>query len=322
MNTSRSIILLPVLLLLVGACAAPTASANASGPAAITIAYGAIPLPSGWDDEVIDRIKNNQPLKKVLAVLDFEGNEILAGKVDLKMADMLTTSIVKSGRFDVVERNKIDRVLGEQDLGLTGILDEASAAQMGKLLGAEYVVFGSITSATKKNVDKFGYMLVVIEVGVDVRAVNTTDGKILLSESAVGISESKVVTTADGTVVSGAIDYNSAYADAARDAVQKVGSRIADLAPLLGFVVAVSGDEIIIDVGEEQGIKVGDRFVVFNVLGEILHPATGKHLGWTKNILAEIVVRSTEKIMSTGAITARKSETSNDPAVGDYAISR
>lgn len=321
-NRVASMILVSVLLL---SCGGPMTSSPPQpviprGPVPVT--FGDISLPSGWDDDVIDRIKNNQPIKKVLAVLDFEGNERLAGKVDLKMSDMLTTSIVKSGRFDVVERNKINRALSEQDLGMSGVIDEASAAAVGKLLGAEYVVFGSITSATRKDVDKFGYMLVVIEVGVDVRAVNTTTGKILLSESAIGISESKIVKSASGVIVTGAVDYNSAYADAARDAINKVGSAISDLSPLLGFVVAVNGRDVIIDVGEEQGVTLGDNFVLFSVQNEIIHPATGKHIGWNKMILCEVKIKSTEKVMSTGRISIKISESTPSPSPGDYAISR
>ena len=116
-------------------------------------------MPSGWDDSIIDKIQTGESIKKVLAVLDFEGNEKLDGKVDLKMSDMLTTSIVKSSRYEVLERNKIDKVFQEQNFGMSGMVDQNTAAEVGKILGAEYIVFGSITSATRKDIDKFGYIL-------------------------------------------------------------------------------------------------------------------------------------------------------------------
>ena len=281
---------------------------------------GTISMPSGWDDSIIDRIKAGKSTKKVLAVLDFEGNNKLKGKVDLKMSDMLTTSLFKTARFEIVERNKIDKVFKEQNLGLSGMVDENTAAEVGKLLGAEYVVFGSITSATRKDIDKFGYILVRIEVGIDVRAVNTSSGKLLLSESALGVSKSKLVKTADGVIVSGAVDYNSAYADASRDAIMKVGSKIADLSPLIGFVLTVDPNQILIDVGEEQGVKNGDTFVAFTVGDEILHPATGKHIGWKKEILQELKVVSTEKIMSSTVKIHSQSSKQLNP--GDFVISR
>lgn len=236
------------------------------------------------------------------------------------MSDMLTTSLVKTARFEIVERNKIDKVFKEQNFGMSGMVDENTAAEVGKLLGAKYVVFGSITSATRKDIDKFGYILVRIEVGIDVRAVNTTSGKILLSESAIGVSESKLVTTADGVIVSGAIDYNSAYADASRDAITIVGRKIADLSPLIGFVLSVDPSQVLIDIGEEQGVKNGDSFVAFTVGDEILHPATGKHIGWKKEILQELKVVSTEKTMSN--VVKIRSQSTKQLNPGDFVISR
>ena len=38
-------------------------------------------MPPGWDDSIIDKIKTGESNKKILAVLDFEGNEKLKGKV-------------------------------------------------------------------------------------------------------------------------------------------------------------------------------------------------------------------------------------------------
>lgn len=306
-----------IFALLLSAC---TSTPIESVPSSTAPNVGNISMPSGWDDSVIDKIKAGKSTKKVLAVLDFEGNEKLKGKVDLKMSDMLVTSLVKSARFEIVERNKIDKVFQEQNFGMSGMIDPNSAAEVGRLIGAEYVVFGSITSATRKDIDKFGYILVRIEVGIDVRAVNTSTGKILLSESALGVSESKLVTTADGVVVTGAIDYNSAYADASRDAIMKVGSKIAELSPLIGFVLTSNQNQILIDVGEEQGVKIGDKFVAFAVGDEIMHPATGKHIGWKKDILQELRVVSTEKTMSN--TTTTKSQSSRSPSPGDYVISK
>ena len=38
-------------------------------------------MPSGWDDSTIDKIKSGEPIKKVLAVLDFEGYKFLKGQI-------------------------------------------------------------------------------------------------------------------------------------------------------------------------------------------------------------------------------------------------
>lgn len=277
-------------------------------------------MPPGWDDSIIDRIKEGKGLKKRVAVLEFTGNDKLEGKVDLKLSDMLITTLVKSGKFDVIERTQIEKVLEEQKLGMSGVIDESTAVEVGKILGAEYVVFGVVTSATQQNVDKFAYMLVVIEVAIDIRVVDAVTGKILVAEHASGESESKVVKTSAGTVVSGAVDYNSAYARSAKNAIDEIGGKIGKLFPLLGYVVQTEGMKVTTDIGEERGVLKGDSFIVFRVNDEIIHPITGKHIGWNKDVLAAISINRTEITLSVGAVIKKKApETLIKP--GDLVIS-
>ncbi len=279
-----------------------------------------IVMPSGWDDAVIDKIKSGQGTRYSLAVLTFDGKDKLQGKADLSMADMLTTALVNTKRFDLVERNKIDKIIEEQSLGLTGLVDESTAAKVGELLGAEYIVTGVVSSATRKDIDKFGYMLVQIEVGIDVRAINTSTGEILMSDAAVGLNENKIVKTADGTVVSGAIDYKAAYAAAARDAVNKVAEKLASRSPLIGFIVAAGNGDVTLDIGEDRGIRSGDQLVAFRVGNELKHPATGAHLGWEKTPLAILRVTASEKSLSRAAIVRSKADVTLQ--AGDFVISR
>ena len=58
--------------------------------------------------------------------------------------DILHTNLIQKG-MTVVEREKLDEVLREQKKGTTGVIDLATAAQMGKLLGVEAVVVGGIS---------------------------------------------------------------------------------------------------------------------------------------------------------------------------------
>ena len=298
-------------LFVIGAIALITSSVTNAQTAKIA-------LPSGWDDGIIDRIKAGESPKQVLAVLDFEGNEKLQGKVDLKLSDMLTTALVKSLRFNLVERNKIDRILTEQKFQMSDLVDNTKAVEVGKLLGAEVVAFGSITSVSQTKIDKFAYDVIKTEVGIDVRVVSAKTGRILMSETATGSIEDKLVTTANGTLVSGSLTNNSSYATASRAAVDAIAGKIKDLSVLLGFVVDFSAGTVMIDIGEENGVQRGHRFVVLRPGAEIIHPVTGKRLGWRKEILCEIEVVSTEKSLSSGKIVIR--ESAADPQPGDFVI--
>jgi curli biogenesis system outer membrane secretion channel CsgG len=61
------------------------------------------------------------------------------------MADMLTTALVNSGRYIVLERQNLDTVLDEQDLGASGRVRQDTAAAIGEIEGAELLIVAAVT---------------------------------------------------------------------------------------------------------------------------------------------------------------------------------
>lgn len=59
--------------------------------------------------------------------------------------DVFITELVKSGKFRVVEREHINAILEEKGLVLSGDIDPSTAMEIGKLLGAEYLLAGAVT---------------------------------------------------------------------------------------------------------------------------------------------------------------------------------
>src|SRR5512146_2108171 len=76
--------------------------------------------------------------KTKIAVLDFQ---LQGGRQDNDMgkivAEWLITALVKEGRFDVIERRLLEKVLAEQRMHASGLVDETSASRLGKVLGAK-----------------------------------------------------------------------------------------------------------------------------------------------------------------------------------------
>jgi len=62
------------------------------------------------------------------------------------LATMLTTALVNSNRFIVLERDLLDEVLREQDLGASGRVRSDTAAPIGEVEGAELLVIGAVTA--------------------------------------------------------------------------------------------------------------------------------------------------------------------------------
>jgi curli biogenesis system outer membrane secretion channel CsgG len=61
------------------------------------------------------------------------------------MATMLTTALVNSNRFLVLERDALDEVIREQDLGASGRVQAGTAPPIGEIEGAELLVIGAVT---------------------------------------------------------------------------------------------------------------------------------------------------------------------------------
>ncbi len=59
---------------------------------------------------------------------------------------MITDAMNRSGRFRMIERQFVGDVLAEQDLGASGRVAQPSAAKIGKVLGAQYLVQAVVTS--------------------------------------------------------------------------------------------------------------------------------------------------------------------------------
>lgn len=81
--------------------------------------------------------------KSAIAVLDFEsvGAEQHLGKA---IAEIMRTELIGTDKFSVVERAQINKALSEQQLQHSGIIDDQSAVQVGKLIGADLIIVGSV----------------------------------------------------------------------------------------------------------------------------------------------------------------------------------
>jgi TolB-like protein len=82
------------------------------------------------------------------------------------IADMLITSLAQNDRIRVVERDQLEQLLKEQNLTATAHVDPATAARIGKLLGARHMIFGGFVIDMHENMR------------LDARAVNTETSQI------------------------------------------------------------------------------------------------------------------------------------------------
>ncbi|MFZ5562662.1 MAG: CsgG/HfaB family protein [Thermodesulfobacteriota bacterium] len=115
---------------------------------------------------------------RTLAILPFENNSVTdpATYDPLKsgLSVMLITELANSGvSFKLVERDRIRALIDEMSLGQTGVIDPATAARMGKLLGAQTIGFGA-------------FMVMDKNVRIDMRIIEVETGAMVMAESITG----------------------------------------------------------------------------------------------------------------------------------------
>jgi curli biogenesis system outer membrane secretion channel CsgG len=109
------------------------------------------------------------------------------------LSGMLTNELAGTGKFKVVERTKLEKVLDEQDLADSGRISKSTGAKIGKLTGAQYLVFATVSAFDQQSRGTGGGLSFKgISVGgkkedayiaVDLRVVDTTTGEISYSRT-------------------------------------------------------------------------------------------------------------------------------------------
>jgi|GEM_PF-523284 len=83
--------------------------------------------------------------KKKVAVTDFRKDSVgLSGKIEAEIAKQ---ELDKKRYFTVLSRNDMAKVINEQKLQSSEMMDEATSSKVGKLIGAQAIIGGEIASA-------------------------------------------------------------------------------------------------------------------------------------------------------------------------------
>ena len=144
--------------------------------------------------------------RPVVGVAEFRNESGAAwwrGGVGWELSGVLSNELSSSGNFKVVERQKLENVLEEQNLAASGRVAKGSGQKIGKLTGAQYLVTGTVT-AYEENTSSTGGGLSFKGIGfggkqseayiaVDVRVINTETGDVDYSRTIEGRSKSSGV---------------------------------------------------------------------------------------------------------------------------------
>lgn len=119
---------------------------------------------------VTSLLKSYQGEGKTIAVAGFSYTDGRASSDGNIISERFTTELINRRTLRVVEREKIERVLGELKLQNTGSIDPESAKRVGRMLGADLLVIGGMVELQGK-VLELNIRLASVESGEAVAAV-------------------------------------------------------------------------------------------------------------------------------------------------------
>lgn len=101
----------------------------------------------------------------IIAILPFNNNspDKNLDSTGITLSDLISAQMASKKGFKLVERQRIEDILKEIKLGQTGMIDQNTAIQVGKILGANVMGFGSFSALGKKVV--LTIRLVKVETG-------------------------------------------------------------------------------------------------------------------------------------------------------------
>ena len=282
--------------------------------------------------------------KKRVAVLDFDyatvmsnAQAIFGTNVDVGKGSsaLLEEQLVNDGKYTLVERNAIDKILKEQNFANSDRVDPSTAAKIGKILGVDAVVTGSITQFGRDDQNKtyggvgaitgkFGLGGVQKReakavVGVTAKMVDTTTAEILAAVTGTGESTRKGTSlvgagAGGGSGAAGGYDMSSKnfgetiLGEAVHQAVTQVATQLDQKSEALptrkaefsGLVADVSGNIIILNIGSSSGVQVGDTVNISRAVRTVKDPATGKVIKTVTSDLGTASITEVDASSATG----------------------
>lgn len=239
---------------------------------------------------------------------------------------IITDALLNSGRFRLVERAVLDKALREQDLGASGRIAKPSAAKVGKVLGAEYLVQAVVTNyepdfkGKKMGLGglvggKAGALLGGVGVkskksmvGMNFRLIDATTSEVMFTKQVESIISEKGLSFGGfgggftGSALAGLGGFMSDYAKTpiGQAVIAAINKGVFELvkqvgtSPVSGSVIKVAGKKIYINLGS-NAVSNGSKLQVLSKGEELIDPETGISLGSEEEEIGTIKVASVKE---------------------------
>jgi|GEM_PF-1234203 len=209
----------------------------------------------------------NASEKISMAVLDLKANNVPAVTAST-VSDFLRLELLNTGRFLVMDRGNMDKILQEQAFQQAGCTETDCAVKIGQILNINNIVVGSV--------NKLGNKFTVIINLIDVEKAEVVQGNSIEAESE----------------------------EALGDAVKILAANFSSKVPVVGKILRVKENEVVVNIGNVDRVTPGMKLKVQRY-GEEIKDDQGRVVMHEKETVGEIELTEVEKDASKANITSQ-----------------
>jgi curli biogenesis system outer membrane secretion channel CsgG len=254
---------------------------------------GAIAMPTSAGAQEPRRLK----LRVAVAPIEWQERFIQAFQIPAgftnEMTGKLAEALLKTGRFDVMEREEMENLLNEREL----MEENTGQSLRGRIIPAQALIRVRVNDFELNERGGGGSIGVgpvrvggggsEARVGLGLRVIDTTTGRVLAAKSAEGVAKEggAAIGLNIGSFQGGFEAFQrTPLGKATTTAINKAVEEIVQTLSQMPWQARVadfdaSSKEVTINAGSNQGVRVGDVFVVERVVRVITDPDTGEVLG-------------------------------------------
>ena len=174
-----------------------------------------------------------------VAVMDF-GTHPRAVTIDINILnageaahEYILQRIFESGKLEVMDRFLVEEKIAAANLNTTGIIDPDTAQELGKILGAKYIIYGNVNDVTLSEVGTKigigGVTVCTVQAHIIARVMNVETGEIICAAKGGGKSKSSFVKVEGGDVATIAVGNVKVTQDSVHNAIQKAAYQTVDV---------------------------------------------------------------------------------------------
>ena len=323
------------------------AAGGPSTPAAPVAKAAVVPVAANYNT-VLSSITCDVPAgprKRVVAVDEFDygtvkdavaavfGTQVDLGKGILAM---FTKRLAEQGKFRIVERSNIKKVMAEQDFGASNRVKQGTQSRLGRITGADAILMGTIVTFgrddKRKSVGGFGYGPKVLSgikiktgedkavVVISFRLVDAETSEVIATGEARGESSRKQNGFDVGALVNrggggATVDMTSAnfgqtiIGEATMGSVDKLAADLNNnegKIPMRNLdvesrIAEVVDKQIYLSGGSFDGINKCDRFEIHKIVKEVKDPVTKDVIDMVTEKVGDFIATEVRDRMTIGA---------------------